>query len=227
MHPVDIHALRIPPAGEPAPEDVALLSADERARATRYLRAIDRVRSVAARALLRRQLGACLGCDPAALVFASNHHGKPMLAQGPAFNVSHGGDWVLVAIAQAPVTDLGIDVEPIQALSDLPDVVARIATPAERQRIAAGPPAEFLRIWTRKEAVVKALGLGLSAPLADIDVLADRACVSGAPDGLVIDVELDARHRAAVAVRGTSTITLRLHRSGAAASSAPPPCGAR
>ena len=99
-------------------------------------------------------------------------NGKPVI-QGPVrFNVSHSGS--VAAFAFAVGCELGLDVEEIRPFADLAAVAAQFFSPEEAAELAKLPRAEqelaFFRCWTRKEAYVKAVGTGLSAPLHDFQV---------------------------------------------------------
>jgi hypothetical protein len=91
------------------------LSLDERERADRFRLAADRMRNVIGRALSRILLGHCLAISPGSVKFDYGAAGKPRLAMNPRqtllnFNVSHSGDFVLVALAynwRMPVVALG------------------------------------------------------------------------------------------------------------------------
>ncbi len=125
---------------------------------------------ILSRGLLRGLLGHYLGCEPTSLQFDYGPHGKPSLAHSPwQFNLSHGGDLLLYAIAPYPI---GIDVEPMR-----PRAMAKLAQrwfqPQEAAAILALPPAQqqaaFFATWTRKEAYLKATGEGL-AGLSQVEV---------------------------------------------------------
>jgi 4'-phosphopantetheinyl transferase len=153
---------------------IGLLAPDERARATRLRQADDRRRFIVGRGLLRTMLGRRLERAPASLVFGAGAHGKPTLAdaEGLAFNVSHAGDYVLVAVGRAAA--LGVDVEQQRAGFDLVEVGRQVFTPTELALIANAPDAHrtfrFFRQWTFKEAVAKASGLGLSLDLQRFEI---------------------------------------------------------
>ncbi len=156
------------------------LAPDEQARAGRFRFAIDRRRFIARRLLLRAILGGCLGCAPQALVYRANPYGKPALvgpagAPGLCFSASHSAGLALVAVAVE--RELGVDLEQMRLDFDHAQVAGRFYSPAEQTALRARPPIErpavFFAIWARKEAYVKALGMGLSLPLADFDVSPD------------------------------------------------------
>jgi 4'-phosphopantetheinyl transferase len=166
---------------EPGVEPLAagILSADETARAARFVRPHDQRRFVLGRAALRGLLGAALAIAPRDVPITVNAHGKPSVAGAPlSFNLSHSQDWALLAIG--PPVDLGIDIEAIAPAQ--PGLAERFFAPAEAAALArvdgAAHAAAFTRVWTRKEAVVKAIGMGLSAPLERFVVPHEAADVS-------------------------------------------------
>jgi 4'-phosphopantetheinyl transferase len=147
-----------------------VLAADERARAARFVFDRDARRFVVAHAALRGVLGHYVQRPPASLVFTYGPRDKPALAApdgGLTFNLSHSGE--LAAIAVGWRCAIGVDVEQERPLPDLEDLAARSFAPAERRVLGALPESErhpaFFRCWTRKEAFIKATGLGLAQPL--------------------------------------------------------------
>lgn len=152
------------------------LSAAERERAARFVRAEDGRRWTAARGILRALLGAYAEADPRALRFAEGAHGKPALAAGvldPAgggaaasrlrFNLSHSGDVALYAVALE--REVGIDVELPRRAVDHVAIARRILGDAEAERLRGlgeeEREREFLRAWVRWEAVLKCRGTGI------------------------------------------------------------------
>ena len=160
--------------GEAVETWLALLTPEERARAERFRHAGDRRRCIVGRGVLRTLLGRRLGRSPAALAFGVNAHGKPTLADAGeiAFNVSHSGAYVLVAVGRAEA--IGVDVEQVRPGLDVLGVGRKVFTPAELALIVAAPDGlrtqRFTRQWTFKEAVSKAVGLGLSLDLKRFEV---------------------------------------------------------
>jgi 4'-phosphopantetheinyl transferase len=156
----------------------ALLSADERERASRFQFARDRERFVTAHAALRRVLAEPAGCAPERLVFGYTAHDKPFLI-GPgadlSFNLSHSHELALVAVTRGRA--IGVDVEHHRAGVELESVARTSFSAAERRALLALPPHEreaaFFRGWTRKEAYLKARGEGLSMPLDRFSVSLD------------------------------------------------------
>jgi 4'-phosphopantetheinyl transferase len=161
-------AAPVDPVGAPALVD--LLDDHERERLTRLRREVDAARYLAAHALARIALAEIVDVAPAALVFdrtcrCGEQHGKPRLAAsgGPAFSLTHAGDLVGVAVHDAPV---GLDVERARPLTDLTAMAAHACSADET---VPDEPA-FFRLWTRKEALLKASGDGLSAPMSGITI---------------------------------------------------------
>jgi 4'-phosphopantetheinyl transferase len=153
----------------PAVEATACLSDDEWARAFRFVFARDRQRFIAAHAALRSLLAAHTGLGCAFLEFRTGAFGKPALVEpsGVAFNLSHSQSVALIAIddGTAPA-EIGVDVELLRPMPDAQALADNYFSPAERRALAALPATErdraFLACWTRKEACLKASGLGLS-----------------------------------------------------------------
>jgi 4'-phosphopantetheinyl transferase len=171
---VDVWRLRLDLPGCVLARLYETLAPDERARAFRFRNEGDRARFVAARGQLRAILGETVARAPESLVFANGAAGKPRLehpwcdeTHALRFSLSHGDDAMVVAVARG--IGVGIDIECRRALSVDPLALARAAfAPAELRRLArlrAGEREEsFYRLWVRREAVLKALGIGLRAP---------------------------------------------------------------
>lgn len=166
-----------------------LLSDDEKARGRRFVTAALRHRFVAGRARLRSLLGGHLGRDPRGLVFAENAFGKPRLADHPSthFSLSHSGDQAVLAVSDQ--REIGIDIERVRPLDHL-DLTRRYFHPNEVAAIegVASPDEQllvFFRVWTLKEAVVKAIGKGLSIPLDtfDVSIATSPPTMAVAPEG--------------------------------------------
>jgi 4'-phosphopantetheinyl transferase len=148
------------------------LSPEEKARADRFHFVNDRNRFVAARGLLRDLLGKYLHQAPAGLEFSYGEHGKPSLSGGNAssglcFNLSHSAGLVVYAIAKE--RNLGIDVEHVRPESAGEDIARRYFSAREVSDLQTLPPEVrvegFFHCWTRKEAYLKATGMGLQIPL--------------------------------------------------------------
>jgi 4'-phosphopantetheinyl transferase len=166
-----------------APGDLALLSAHERARLERMRIADERVRFCSAHGGMRRVFAGYLAVDARSIRFGrspcprcgSPDHGPPRILWPEtelSLSLSHAGDrWMLAVAPDAPV---GIDVE-CDAGRDLAGAVREVLSDAERRAFDALTEERerrlfLLRAWTRKEAVCKALGIGLAADLRALDV---------------------------------------------------------
>jgi 4'-phosphopantetheinyl transferase len=144
------------------------LSPAERERASRLRFERDRRRYVVARGRLRELLGARLGKSAREVELVQGRNGKPMLAGGSLhFNVSHCDDLAVYGFSRARA--IGVDLEALRAFSDADGIAARFFSPGEHAAYRSLPEENrtlgFYQCWTRKEAVVKALGGGLSLPL--------------------------------------------------------------
>lgn len=89
-----------------------------------------------------------------------NEHGKPFIADGPCFSISHCKQAIAVAVDDRPI---GIDIETIRHAEE--DLIVRTMNAAEQKQIdeASCPDRTFTRLWTRKEAAVKATGVGIES----------------------------------------------------------------
>ncbi len=154
---------------------------DELTRASRYHLPRDRDRFVAARGLLRHALAAHLQTGPESIRLGYSANGKPFLEGGSDFhfNLSHAGPHLMIAIARG--RRLGVDIEPDPSPRVISELATVVLSPPERRALArtARPerPAWFGRMWTRKEAFIKADGRGMEMPLEQIDVMTDPGSV--------------------------------------------------
>ena len=159
------------------PDPTLPLVPDELEAAARFAFARDRRRFAVARAALRLLLGAHQQTPPAEIALTFGPHGKPTPlsdARGLVvyFNVAHSDGLALIAMSRN--REVGIDVERIRPMPGLDEFIAQHLAPAERRALACAAPAHslatFYRLWTLKEAYVKADGIGLRVPLNDVDV---------------------------------------------------------
>jgi 4'-phosphopantetheinyl transferase len=153
-----------------------LLDAAERQRAERFHRSQHRERFVAAHGGMRCLLAAFIGCSAGELRFLDDANKKPRLdGHSPRFNLTHSGDWAALALARD--VDVGIDIEKIRLVE--PGLPQRYFSLQEQAALSTLAGQEdwlegFFRAWTRKEALLKAVGAGLSLPLADFTVTLER-----------------------------------------------------
>ena len=155
----------------------SILSIEERCRAQAFIADSVRERYALSHAFLRNVLGAFVGEDPSRIALERLPGGKPALvnaaSHGLWFNLSHCSTHVVVAVAGTP--NVGVDVECVHDGLDSLGIARRFFAPAEFLRLATRSPKHvddmFLRLWTGKEAFLKAIGVGLSYGL-------DRVIVS-------------------------------------------------
>jgi 4'-phosphopantetheinyl transferase len=197
-----------------------ILSPEERERSERYHFDIDRRRCVIARGLLRTLLGRYFGMAPEGFCFEYSAYGKPALpasAAGnqPQFNVSHSGDFILIALALGRA--VGVDVERMRTDIEAEGIATRFFSANERRALATvtgeAQCEAFFACWTRKEAYIKARGDGLSLPLDGFDVsllpgeaarlLATRHDPAAARRWSLQNLDMGLGYKAAVAVEGS------------------------
>ncbi|MFQ5565782.1 MAG: 4'-phosphopantetheinyl transferase family protein [Paracoccaceae bacterium] len=168
------------------------LSDTETQRAALFFKDADRVRYTLAHAMLRALLARRLAVAPAEITFAAGPNGKPRLAEPAAdvaFNLSYGDGMVAIAFARRPV---GVDLEAVRDNLAFSEIGGRFFQPDELRYLNSGRDSDagsgvrdrFFRLWTRKEAVLKALGVGLSG-LGEVSVLGDLVDADGAQGGAV------------------------------------------
>jgi 4'-phosphopantetheinyl transferase len=198
------------------PSALAVTEAEERLAARRITneRAL---RWRTARALMRLVASKYLGCEPlevpitlAACVHCGEPHGKPVLADSPVhINLSHTQNTVVIGIASSPV---GVDVEPGPSGRDWLKLSTRFYSTGEADWVREAGPVEaghrFLRLWVRKEAILKATGEGLPGGLETVRVLGPapltltRSVAGVASPWTVADVDAATHPFAAVALAG-------------------------
>ena len=164
------------------------LSSEELARAGKFKFERDRKRYIVAHGELRHILGHYLRVDPSRLKFLAGPQGKPELlstveAKPPCFNLSHSASAALIGVTDG--RRIGIDIEYIHREFDRLELAARFFAPGEVAKLQRLPsalqPQAFFNCWTRKEAYIKAQGLGLQLPLKDFEV----SLIPGEPAALL------------------------------------------
>ncbi|MDE2868074.1 MAG: 4'-phosphopantetheinyl transferase superfamily protein [Chloroflexota bacterium] len=153
------------------------LSAEERVRSGRYLHAGSRRRFILCRAALRAVLCHRLACNGQQITFGASSYGKPFarVDETPSpvgFNVSHAGSHGLIAVA--PRGRIGVDIEERVPRDDLNDLTDAVLGPNEKREFVLLHGNRrthfFYRMWTLKEALIKALGHGFSQDPAEFEV---------------------------------------------------------
>jgi len=159
------------------------LSADERTRADEFRIEDARTRFVVTRGTLRILLGRYLNLPPNEVAFEFESYTKPRLARLKAaavdlrFNVSHSGELALVAVTTG--CEVGVDVEQLRPVKQMDEIAVRYFHRLEIDAVTATKkkerPTAFFRCWTAKEALLKAIGSGISAQLDAFEVPLDEA----------------------------------------------------
>lgn len=138
-------------------------------------------------------LASYLGVAASEVALVETETGKPALAdRSLEFNLSHSGTLAVLAVSRS--LPVGVDLEVRRDSIDLTKGIRDRCTEREGRHVlaAADPHDEWVRLWTRKEAVVKADGTGVLDQLADVDVLEEQVrCVDGAVDGSWRCLDLD------------------------------------
>jgi 4'-phosphopantetheinyl transferase len=194
----EVHAWAVPlEVSQPAYKGLlATLAPDERARASEFRFDDPRRRYVIARGTLRRLLGEYVDAEPTEVALTIDGNQKPRLAIEHSvldlrFNVSHSGDLAVIGFALG--CEVGIDVEQLREVGHLEQIARRFFHLSETGAVLAAPASArnlaFLRCWTGKEAILKALGTGIVGNLAGFQVpIGDDwqgwvECSAGPPDG--------------------------------------------
>lgn len=225
--PVKIPGTATPGTGGTDPDSTNLLDSAERARAARFLNPEARRRYVRSRTGLRLLLGGYLGLPPARVPITLSGAGKPQVVRPGhlariGFSVSYAGQYGLLAFVRG--AQVGVDFEAVQARPGLSEVAARFFAPQEQAALQRLHPDEallaFHRVWTRREAVLKALGTGLTAPPDEVRVSTDavperwlleaRSPGLPVPSWLTRDLHVDPGYCAALAVPGGAGFRVRL-----------------
>ena len=150
------------------------LSADESQRAARFRFDKDRHRFIASHVALRNVLSRYLECEPKQIDFTVGEYGKPTINSDIHldFNLSHSGDYALIAVAREH--KVGIDVEHFRKELEIEKIAHRFFSEEENSELMGLPTEQqligFFNCWARKEAYIKAHGLGLALPLDSFDV---------------------------------------------------------
>lgn len=214
-------------------QDLAPLSYAENQRVSRAKSPATKAAIAGARVTVRRILSEVLGVPPEGIELgrlpcpgcANAHHGPPAVllpATSLRISISHTVGCAALAVSQEPV---GVDVEqrrnlPVERLSRV------VLSGSEREHLAAHPEGperdrEFLRCWTRKEAVLKAVGIGIATNLTEVEtrpgsvgpVDVEAGARAGAAElWSVTDLALPEPWQGALAVRAGQTGAVRVHK---------------
>ena len=205
-----------------------VLSEAETHRAERFTRPKPRLYWLVARAALREILSIYTATTPNEIEFGEGKFGKPTLAGDCAdnhlhFNLSHSRNRAMIAVTR--VAPVGIDIEYERVISDWERVARRFFSADENRQLSEVVEADrqhaFYSCWTRKEAVIKATGQGLSARLDSFDVslkpgqpatiLNLRGEFRGKGDWFLQHIAMTDRFVGAIAVRHSGPIDVKYH----------------
>ncbi len=182
-----------------------LMSPDEADRANRYFYPKDKNRFIISRGALRIILSRYMNIPPTAVEFEIGENKKPHIknnATGLHFNLSHSGDWILLAVSNSTV---GADVEFINPDYGYQEVLADNFSTAEISYINRKSSLErFFMLWTRKESLTKATAKGLDEdlkliPSLDGDQLIPATVIASVNDWCVDTFKLSENYFASIA----------------------------
>lgn len=157
-----------------------VLSVDEISRANQFHREVDHNRFIAARGLLRIILSRYISRDAANIAFSYSKFGKPYIASTSnaselTFNIAHSANLAVYAITRK--RKIGVDLEKVQAKFGGNEIAETVFSANEiahlRSLSSQEQDSAFFKGWTRKEAILKAMGTGLSQPLNQYEVMFD------------------------------------------------------
>lgn len=174
LHQVDVWRILLDILPDSVKLSESTLSAEETQRASRFRFDSDKHRFIASHTSLRNILARYLHCEPGQITFQKNNYGKPFILSdlNLEFNLSHSDDYALIAVTRG--CKVGIDVERVREDMALESIASHNFSPGEVSELMALSPEQrisgFFNCWTRKEAYIKAQGLGLSLSLDSFDV---------------------------------------------------------
>ncbi|MBX2838518.1 MAG: 4'-phosphopantetheinyl transferase superfamily protein, partial [Gammaproteobacteria bacterium] len=153
--------------------DTSILNEEEIARRDSFKHVPSRDRYTASRVFLKTVLSKVLDQQPSVFEIQYGPQGKPYISNGPHFNQSHSNNTLLLALTEH--CELGVDVEEVDRKINPWDLSKTCFSKMEQSELNTIDNSEaahqaFIRGWTRKEAVIKALGGGFSIPLKDFSV---------------------------------------------------------
>jgi 4'-phosphopantetheinyl transferase len=165
----------------------AVLNEQEKQRADTFQQPLLRNRYIAVRAITRHVLANYLSAQPADLQFSLGEYGKPdLISDSLYFNISHTDHLLLIAVGNLP--DIGVDIELIKTRSNMDGMAKRCFAESEFQFWQPLPEPQsqetFYRLWTKKEAFVKAIGRGIALGL-------NRCEIESQKDGQIISIPED------------------------------------
>jgi len=190
-----------------------VLSEPELARIERRPEEATRRRLTICGGLVRRILAALLGCAATSVPLIRDAAGRPFLDDPWSdlhLSLSHSSGWALLAVLIG--LRVGIDIERVRSIGDVRRLSERFLSPVEARQVTSrdDAPAAFFRAWTRKEALIKGLGLGVPGGLGLVSVVESDGgglIVDSPHDGWrVVDVDSPDGYAASIAVESAGPI---------------------
>ena len=198
------------------------LSTEESSRAAAFRFALDRERYIRSHVWVRNVIGRYLRMSPKRIAFDYEERGKPYLGtdakkENLQFNLAHSGEFAILAISLS--NRVGVDIERIDAGRDHVQIARRFFSREEVRQLEDLPAHKhveaFFACWTRKEALLKALGMGLAFPLSGFSVTVspeESVAITEAPSELaslnwwLSDIAAPEGYRAALALEGGPSV---------------------
>jgi 4'-phosphopantetheinyl transferase len=175
---VDLWLFSIDPSHYDLKNFIPILSIEEQEKAKKFHFPIDQKKYVISHGIMRQLIGSYIPCHPRDIRCHLNAFGKPELVTPSStlhFNLSHSEQLGALAIATCPV---GADIEQIKRLDDYVSLTRHFLSTKERDYFGQLPYSQqqlaFYRAWTRKEAYIKAIGMGLSYPVEQVTISFDE-----------------------------------------------------
>ncbi|MDN3548283.1 4'-phosphopantetheinyl transferase family protein [Mucilaginibacter aquaedulcis] len=207
---IDIWRIKISPNLSSLDQFFKLLKPDEMIRARGYVQKKDANRFVISRGALRWILGKYTDQSPCDVKFVISKNKKPAIfQQNIKYNVSHSGDWILIAIS---TNEIGIDTEEVDPMFRYKEILGDNFNKNEIDYIAHEDSVNsFFLLWTRKEALIKGTGQGLDDKLKYIpclngEHLTNQNVLTSLSNWLVNSFNVDDQNIASVATEATARV---------------------
>jgi 4'-phosphopantetheinyl transferase len=159
-------------------EFLSILSPEEQAKSKKFHFSVDQKKYVISHGIMRKIIASYIPCHPKEIQYRHNAYGKPELHMPSCdihFNLSHSEKLGALAIATRPI---GTDIEHLKPLEDYISLTKHFLSEKEsnyfEQLTFANQHQAFYRAWTKKEAYIKAIGMGLSYPVEQITICLDE-----------------------------------------------------
>jgi 4'-phosphopantetheinyl transferase len=167
----DLWRIHIPSHLNSLEEDIDLLMPEERLKSESIIKEEDKNRYILGKVFARKILANYLQTEPHTLGFKYSDRQKPFLESYPMvnFNISHSGDYIIIGFAEK--WSVGVDIELMKPHADLYDLIIDCMSTTEVSVILNSemPRQTFYKYWTRKEALLKGIGVGATDRLKEIN----------------------------------------------------------